>query len=45
MELSLQNLLEYPTIANLAQIIEVLTVAPGETAMTESLEDYEDGEL
>ncbi|MCZ8118403.1 MAG: amino acid adenylation domain-containing protein [Microcystis sp. LE18-22.4A] len=44
-ELSLQNLLEYPTIANLAQIIEVLTVAPGETAMTESLEDYEDGEL
>ncbi|MCZ8026599.1 MAG: amino acid adenylation domain-containing protein, partial [Microcystis sp. LE19-10.1B] len=44
-ELSLQNLLEYPTIANLAQIIEVLTVAPGETAMTETLEDYEDGEL
>ncbi|TRT96054.1 MAG: amino acid adenylation domain-containing protein [Microcystis aeruginosa Ma_OC_LR_19540900_S633] len=44
-ELSLQNLMEYPTIANLAQIIEVLTVAPGETAMTESLEDYEDGEL
>ncbi|TRT76023.1 MAG: amino acid adenylation domain-containing protein, partial [Microcystis sp. M_OC_Ca_00000000_S217Cul] len=44
-ELSLQNLLEYPTIANLAQIIEVLTVAPGQTAMTESLEDYEDGEL
>ncbi|MCA2694516.1 MULTISPECIES: non-ribosomal peptide synthetase, partial [unclassified Microcystis] len=44
-ELSLQNLLEYPTIANLAQIIEVLTVAPGEIAMTESLEDYEDGEL
>jgi 2-polyprenyl-3-methyl-5-hydroxy-6-metoxy-1,4-benzoquinol methylase/acyl carrier protein len=45
LELSLQNLLEYPTIANLAQIIEVLTVAPGETSMTESLEDYEDGEL
>jgi amino acid adenylation domain-containing protein len=44
-ELSLQNLLEYPTIANLAQIIEVLSVAQGETAMTESLEDYEDGEL
>ena len=44
-ELSLQNLLEYPTIANLAQIIEVLTVAPGETAMTETLEDYEEGEL
>ncbi|WP_375328979.1 amino acid adenylation domain-containing protein [Microcystis sp. BLCC-F210] len=44
-ELSLQNLLEYPTIANLAQIIEVLSVTPGETAMTESLEDYEDGEL
>ena len=44
-ELSLQNLMEYPTIANLAQIIEVLTVAPGETAMTETLEDYEEGEL
>ncbi|TRT98013.1 MAG: amino acid adenylation domain-containing protein, partial [Microcystis aeruginosa Ma_AC_P_19900807_S300] len=44
-ELSLQNLLEYPTIANLAQIIEVLSVTPGETTMTESLEDYEDGEL
>ncbi|MBE5228530.1 MAG: amino acid adenylation domain-containing protein [Microcystis aeruginosa PMC 728.11] len=44
-ELSLQNLLEYPTIANLAQIIEVLSVTPGETAMTESLEDYEEGEL
>ncbi|CCI07343.1 non-ribosomal peptide synthetase [Microcystis aeruginosa] len=44
-ELSLQNLLEYPTIANLAEIIEVLTVAPGETSMTETLEDYEEGEL
>jgi acyl carrier protein len=44
-ELSLQNLLEYPTIANLAQIIEVLTVTPEQTAMTENLEDYEDGEL
>jgi acyl carrier protein len=44
-ELSLQNLLEYPTIANLAQIIEVLSVAQGETAMTDNLEDYEDGEL
>ncbi len=39
LELSLQNLLEYPTIANLAQIIEVLSVAPGETSMTETLED------
>jgi amino acid adenylation domain-containing protein len=45
LELSLQNLLEYPTIANLAQIIEVLSVAPGETSMTETLEDYEEGEL
>jgi len=44
-ELSLQNLLEYPTIANLAQIIEVLSVAQGPTAMTASLEDYEEGEL
>jgi acyl carrier protein len=44
-ELSLQNLLEYPTIANLAQIIEVLSVTPEQTAMTENLEDYEDGEL
>ncbi|NCS37561.1 MAG: amino acid adenylation domain-containing protein [Microcystis aeruginosa BS13-10] len=44
-ELSLQNLLEYPTIANLAEIIEVLSVAPGETSMTETLEDYEEGEL
>ncbi|NCQ83109.1 MAG: amino acid adenylation domain-containing protein [Microcystis aeruginosa W13-18] len=44
-ELSLQNLLEYPTIANLAEIIEVLSVAPRETSMTETLEDYEEGEL
>jgi acyl carrier protein len=45
-ELSLQNLLEYPTIANLAQIIELLAVAQqGQPAMTETLEDYEEGEL
>jgi acyl carrier protein len=45
-ELSLQNLLEYPTIANLAQIIEVLAVAQQvQSTMTETLEDYEEGEL
>ena len=45
-ELSLQNLLEYPTIANLAQIIELLAVAQqGQPAITESLDDYEEGEL
>lgn len=45
-ELSLQNLLEYPTIANLAQIIELLVVAQqGQPAITESLDDYEEGEL
>ena len=45
-ELSLQNLLEYPTIANLAQIIELLTVAQqGQPAITETLDDYEEGEL
>jgi amino acid adenylation domain-containing protein len=45
-ELSLQNLLEYPTIANLAQIIELLAVAQqGQPAITETLEDYEEGEL
>ena len=45
-ELSLQNLLEYPTIANLAQIIELLVVAQqGQPAITETLDDYEEGEL
>ena len=45
-ELSLQNLLEYPTIANLAQIIELLVVAQqGQPGITESLDDYEEGEL
>ncbi|WP_027248867.1 non-ribosomal peptide synthetase [Planktothrix agardhii] len=45
-ELSLQNLLEYPTIANLAQIIELLAVAQqGQPAITETLDDYEEGEL
>ncbi|CAD5917595.1 Tyrocidine synthase 3 [Planktothrix agardhii] len=45
-ELSLQNLLEYPTVANLAQIIELLVVAQqGQPAITESLDDYEEGEL
>ncbi|WP_026798523.1 non-ribosomal peptide synthetase [Planktothrix prolifica] len=45
-ELSLQNLLEYPTIANLAQIIELLAVAQqGQPGITETLDDYEEGEL
>ncbi|CAD5923718.1 non-ribosomal peptide synthetase [Planktothrix agardhii] len=45
-ELSLQNLLEYPTVANLAQIIELLAVAQqGQPAITETLDDYEEGEL
>ncbi|MBR8837984.1 MAG: amino acid adenylation domain-containing protein [Stigonema ocellatum SAG 48.90 = DSM 106950] len=45
-ELSLQSLLEYPTIANLAQIIEVLAVVQdGQLAITETPEDYEEGEL
>ncbi|KYC42732.1 non-ribosomal peptide synthetase [Scytonema hofmannii PCC 7110] len=45
-ELSLQNLLEYPTIDNLAQIIEVLgVVQDGQLALTETSEDYEEGEL
>ncbi|MDJ0499843.1 MAG: non-ribosomal peptide synthase/polyketide synthase [Nostocales cyanobacterium LE14-WE4] len=42
-ELSLQNLLEYPTIANLAQMIEVLGVS--QISITETPEDYEEGEL
>nr|CAC01604.1 peptide synthetase [Anabaena sp. 90] len=42
-ELSLQNLLEYPTIVNLAQMIEVLGVS--QISITETPEDYEEGEL
>ena len=42
-ELSLQNLLEYPTIANLAQMIEVLGVS--QISIIETPEDYEQGEL
>ena len=45
-ELSLQNLFEYPNIANLAQIIEVLAVVQdGQLTITETPEDYEQGEL
>ncbi|MBS9386559.1 MAG: amino acid adenylation domain-containing protein [Dolichospermum sp. BR01] len=42
-ELSLQNLLEYPTIVNLAQMIEVLGVS--QISIIETPEDYEQGEL
>ena len=45
-ELSLQNFLEYPTIASLSQIIEVLSlVQDGQPSLTETQEDYEEGEL
>ncbi|RCJ25078.1 hypothetical protein A6770_28095 [Nostoc minutum NIES-26] len=45
-ELSLQNFLEYPTVANLAQIIEVLgLVQDGQLSITNTQEDYEEGEL
>ncbi|MFB2896156.1 amino acid adenylation domain-containing protein, partial [Aerosakkonemataceae cyanobacterium BLCC-F50] len=45
-ELSLQNFLEYPTIASLSQIIEVLSqVQNGQPSNTENQEDYEEGEL
>ncbi|MEH2230338.1 MAG: non-ribosomal peptide synthase/polyketide synthase [Nostoc sp.] len=45
-ELSLQNFLEYPTVANLAQIIEVVSIAQdGQLSITKMQEDYEEGEL
>ncbi|MFN6572323.1 amino acid adenylation domain-containing protein, partial [Dendronalium sp. ChiSLP03b] len=45
-ELSLQNFLEYPTVANLAQIIEVVgLVQDGQPSITNIQEDYEEGEL
>jgi amino acid adenylation domain-containing protein len=45
-ELSLQNFLEYPTVANLAQIIEVVGfVQDGQPSITQTQEDYEEGEL
>ncbi|XWK89437.1 MAG: non-ribosomal peptide synthase/polyketide synthase [Phormidium sp.] len=45
-ELSLQNFLEYPTIASLSQIIEVLSqIQNGQPSNTENQEDYEEGEL
>jgi amino acid adenylation domain-containing protein len=45
-ELSLQNFLEYPTIASLSQIIEVLVrVQNGQPSNRENQEDYEEGEL
>jgi acyl carrier protein len=51
-ELSLHSLLEYPTVASLAQTIEVLNVAKNTksasksgTVMTTASEDYEEGEL
>ncbi|BAY78314.1 amino acid adenylation domain-containing protein [Nostoc linckia NIES-25] len=45
-ELSLQNFLEYPTVANLAQIIEVVgLVQDGQPSITNTQEDYEEGEL
>ncbi|MEH2221574.1 non-ribosomal peptide synthase/polyketide synthase [Nostoc sp.] len=45
-ELSLQNFLEYPTVANLAQIIEVVSIAQdSQLSITKIQEDYEEGEL
>ena len=45
-ELSLQSLLEYPTIASLTQTIEVLNVVRNnQISITETQEDYEQGEL
>jgi amino acid adenylation domain-containing protein len=45
-ELSLQNLLEYPTIANFAQVIEILLgVQHDRTAITKPPADYEEGEF
>ena len=45
-ELSLQNFLEYPTVANLAQIIEVVSIAQdSQLSITKMQEDYEEGEL
>jgi acyl carrier protein len=45
-ELSLQSLLEYPTVASLTQTLEVLNVAKNShSAMRETQEDYEEGEL
>jgi acyl carrier protein len=52
-ELSLHSLLEYPTVASLAQTIEVLNVATNsknvatnsKNILTTTLEDYEEGEL
>ncbi|MEB3279243.1 MAG: amino acid adenylation domain-containing protein [Lyngbya sp.] len=45
-ELSLQNFLEYPTVASLAQNIEVLEmVQSGQPSITETQDDYEEGEL
>ncbi|MEA5536737.1 SDR family NAD(P)-dependent oxidoreductase [Crocosphaera sp. XPORK-15E] len=45
-ELSLQSLLEYPTIISLTQMIEVLNVLHNsQDIITETQEDYEEGEL
>ncbi len=46
LEISLQNFLEYPTIAGLSQIIEVLSsVKEPQVSTTETDEDYEEGEI
>ncbi|NEP02986.1 MAG: hypothetical protein F6K58_30930, partial [Symploca sp. SIO2E9] len=45
-ELSLQNFLEYPSVASLAKTIEVLSVVQDtQPSITETLLDYEEGEL
>ncbi|NER99115.1 MAG: tubC protein, partial [Symploca sp. SIO1B1] len=45
-ELSLQNFLEYPTVASLAQNIEVLEMVQNpQPSFTETSDDYEEGEL
>ncbi|BCL39536.1 non-ribosomal peptide synthetase [Nostoc sp. MS1] len=45
-ELSLQNFFEYPAIANLAQLIEVIgSVQDGQPSITDTQADYEEGEL
>ncbi|MBD2441618.1 phosphopantetheine-binding protein, partial [Nostoc sp. FACHB-110] len=45
-ELSLQNFFEYPTIANFAQLIEVIdSVQDYQPSITETSADYEEGEL
>ncbi|NER47173.1 MAG: amino acid adenylation domain-containing protein [Symploca sp. SIO1A3] len=45
-ELSLQNFLEYPTVASLAQNIEVLEMVQNpQPSFTEISDDYEEGEL